>query len=241
MNEELFNSKIKELVKKGRDNHNLVYSADVEEFFKDILPKDKLEAVYEYLKAKNISVDEYEEEPELNSEDTDYLGLYMEELKNVEELSEAEKLRVILEVQNGDSDSTKLLIKSCLKNVTDIAKLYAGQGVLIEDLIGEGNVALTLFVSSLEQITSTEDFDADMARAVMDAMEEIIAESEECKKRDSKVEAKVNKVYDAAKKLKEDLRRNVTVDELVNESGLTQKAVLDAVRLSAGNIEEIDT
>ena len=38
---------------------------------------------------------------------------------------------------------THLLIEIHLADVAEIAKLYAGQGVLLEDLVGEGNLALS--------------------------------------------------------------------------------------------------
>lgn len=42
------------------------------------------------------------------------------------------------------------LIEIFLPQVAEIAKLYAGQGVFLEDLIGEGNVALTMAAEMLD-------------------------------------------------------------------------------------------
>ncbi len=44
---------------------------------------------------------------------------------------------------------------------------------------------------------------------------------------------------DAANALREELRRSVTVEELMEESGLSRKAIEDAVRISGGKIESI--
>ena len=42
----------------------------------------------------------------------------------------------------GEAGAVQLLTQMYLREVADVARLYAGQGVPLEDLIGEGNVAL---------------------------------------------------------------------------------------------------
>ena len=49
----------------------------------------------------------------------------------------------------GDADAKHRMIEIFLPQVAEIAKLYAGQGVFLEDLIGEGNVALTMAAEML--------------------------------------------------------------------------------------------
>lgn len=80
-----------------------------------------------------------------------------------------------------------------------------------------------------------------LARMVMDAMEELIEENSQSGKVDKKVETKVNAVADKARELSEELRRNVTVEELAEESGMSVKTINDAIRMSGFKIENIDT
>ena len=58
--------------------------------------------------------------------------------------------------------------------------------------------------------------------------------------KDNKVLKKVNQVAEKAKELSEELRRKVTVEELCAETGLSEKAVMDAMRLSGYTIEDIE-
>ena len=58
--------------------------------------------------------------------------------------------------------------------------------------------------------------------------------------KDNKVLKKVNQVAEKAKELSEELRRKVTVEELCAETGLSEKAVRDAMRLSGYTIEDIE-
>ena len=58
--------------------------------------------------------------------------------------------------------------------------------------------------------------------------------------KDNKVLKKVNQVAEKARELSEELRRKVTVEELCTETGLSEKAVRDAMRLSGYTIEDIE-
>lgn len=80
-----------------------------------------------------------------------------------------------------------------------------------------------------------------LARLIMDAMEDYIAENAEEARKDRKIADKVNKVADAANALYEELRRKVTVEELMAESGFSRKTIEDAVRMSGDKIEAVDT
>ena len=77
-------------------------------------------------------------------------------------------------------------------------------------------------------------------KMVMDAMEDFISDSMEETQKDNKVLKKVNQVAEKARELSEELRRKVTVEELCTETGLSEKAVRDAMRLSGYTIEDIE-
>ena len=103
----------------------------------------------------------------------------------------------------------------------EIAKLYAGQGVLLEDLVGEGNLALSFGVTMLGSLEKPEEVEGMLGKMIMDAMEEYIAEHAENSKIDKRVEDKVNKVADKARELAEELQRKVTIEELMEETGMS--------------------
>ena len=73
----------------------------------------------------------------------------------------------------------------------------------------------------------------------MDAMEDYIQENTAQEKTDKKVADKVNQVADKARELAEELHRKVTVEELAQETKLTEKTILDAIRMSGYKIEDI--
>ena len=79
-----------------------------------------------------------------------------------------------------------------------------------------------------------------MGKMIMDAMEDYIAENAEEDKKDKRVADKVNKVADAARELAESFGRAVTVAELSAESGMSEKAIREAMRISGGKIEDLE-
>lgn len=124
--------------------------------------------------------------------------------------------------------------------MAEIAKLYAGQGVYLEDLVGEGNMAVAVGVTMLGALEHPSEAEGMLGKMIMDAMEEYIAENAEESDKSKKIADKVNRVADAARELSEELRRKVTVEELMEESGLSRRAIEDAVRMSGGKIEDLE-
>ena len=80
-----------------------------------------------------------------------------------------------------------------------------------------------------------------LAKIVMDAMEEYIADNAEAVKKHRQIADKVNKVADKANELSEDLHRKVTVEELMEETGMSEKYIKEAMRISGDKIESIQS
>ena len=82
----------------------------------------------------------------------------------------------------GDADAKHRMIEIFLPQVAEIAKLYAGQGVFLEDLIGEGNVALTMAAEMLDCAQNAKEAEGTIASMIMEAMENYISENASEKK-----------------------------------------------------------
>ena len=139
-----------------------------------------------------------------------------------------------------DNSACNKLIEIFLPQVVEIAKLYAGQGALVEDLIGEGNVALSMGVTMLDCVESIEEIDGFLAKMIMDAMEEYISDDTDSHQTGEKVLDKVNLVNDKSKEMAEELMRKVTVAELAQEMQMDEEEIRDAIKLSANHMEYIE-
>jgi RNA polymerase primary sigma factor len=67
---------------------------------------------------------------------------YLSSIKYGKLLSASEETGLAKAIARGDKDALDRLIQSNLRLVVKIAQAYAGQGVMIDDLIGEGNLSL---------------------------------------------------------------------------------------------------
>ena len=233
---------LNELKGLAREQGNMVTEAQVMDAFAGLsLSGEQLQMVYDYLLQSKIGIGQHlDPEEYLTEKEMDYLEEYLSEIEGLGDVTEGEKEAITLSAMAGDADAQTRLTEIYLKEVPQIAKLYAGQGVYLEDLIGEGNVALAVGVSMLGSQESAQEALGLLGKMIMDAMESHIRENTDAKKLDAKVADKVNLVADKARELSEELRRNVTVQELAEESGLSENAIRDAIRMSGFKIEGID-
>ena len=239
--ENLFTNILEQVKKTAGEQGNCISREQVEEAFAPLaLSAEQMGMVYDYLHQNKIGVGEPVDLDEyLADEEKDYLDTYLQELKELPELTEGEREAVTLSAMAGDADAQNRLTESFLPEVVEIAKLYAGQGVYLEDLIGEGNMALAIGVTMLGALEHASEAQGMLGKMIMDAMEEYIGLNAEETKKDKRIADKVNKVADAARELSEELHRKVTIEEVVAESGLSRKTIEDAVRMSGGKIEDL--
>ena len=241
--EQLFAQKLEEIKRTAKEQGNCVSKEQVEEAFAGLnLDKEQFQLVFDYLKQHKIGIGEpVNLDDYLSEEETDYLAEYLKQLEALPKVSEGEKEAITLSAMAGDPDAGNALIQIFLPQVVEIAKLYTGQGVFLEDLIGEGNAALTMGVTMLGTVEHAKEAQGMLAKMIMDAMEDFIADNMKEVKQDKLLTDKVNKVADKANELAKELHRKVTVEELMNETGMSRKSILDAVRVSGDKIESIQT
>lgn len=243
MNKEVLFAKTLEQVRSlAKEQGNCVSEEQVQEAFAPLgLDNEQLQMVFDYLVKHKVGIgqpvnmDDY-----LTDEEKDYLQEYLDEIAALPVYTDGQKEAFTIQTMAGDVAAQNKLVEIYLPDVVEISKLYAGQGVFLEDLIGEGNVALAVGVTMLGSLEAPSEAQGMLGKLIMDAMEEYIQENLQNEKEDQKVADKVNLVLEKAKELSEDLHRNVTVEELAAETKLSEKAIRDAVRMSGFKIEYID-
>lgn len=237
--EQLFAKTLEEIKLLAIEQDRVLSKEQVEEAFGSIgMKPEELTPIYDYLKQKKIGIgqpvnpDEY-----LTEEDVDFLSEYLREIDQLPVLSQGEKEAHFIAAMAGERTGKTKTIEILLPDIIDVAKLYTGQGVLLEDLIGEGNVALAIGVEMLGCLEKADEVPGMLVKMAMDAMEELIRETEDENKIDRKVVDKVNEVSAEAKKLAEALNRKITVEELMEETSFSEKKIREAIRMSGNRIE----
>lgn len=237
----LFAKTLEEVRKIAKEQGNCISEAQVQKAFEPLsLDKGQMQMVFDYLVQHKVGIGEpVDLDDYLTDKERNYLQNYLDELEHLPTYSEGEKEAFTISAMAGERDAQNKLVEVYLKAVTEIAKLYTGQGVFLEDLIGEGNVALTYGVSLLGSLEKPSEAEGMLMKLIMDAMEEHIAENADKEKINQRMLEKVNHVLDQAQKLSKEWNRKVTVEELVAETGMTKKSIQDALRISGYKIDYI--
>lgn len=247
MDEKQFREKLAEVTALARSQQMCISKEQIEEAFSDIIKGEEQEKLLlEYLKSQKISVGDKSDLDEfLSLEDKNYIEEYLENLKEIEIMEKEALSEVMLSATAGDAPAQQVVLQQFLPQVAELARLYAGQGPLIEDLIGEGNLALAGAVTQLSCLEAEEDIWEEVSgflgKAMMDAMEALINEDMNEKNVDEQVLEKVNRVADVARELSGDLRRKVSPQEVCANSDLTMDDVAEALRISGNLIDTIET
>jgi RNA polymerase primary sigma factor len=81
---------------------------------------------------------------------SDSLRLYIREISRIPLLSAQSEYTLARRVEAGDREARNHLIEANLRLVISIAKKYVGQGLPLEDLVGEGNIGLIRAVTKFD-------------------------------------------------------------------------------------------
>lgn len=91
------------------------------------------------------------QDTDLNSlTQSDSLRLYLREISRISLLTAASEVYLAKRAEHGDREARNELIEANLRLVVSIAKKYVGQGLSLEDLIGEGNIGLIRAVTKFD-------------------------------------------------------------------------------------------
>ncbi len=239
--EELFLKKLQKLEVLSREQGGMVSQEQADDAFSELsLDAGQKQLIDDYLKKHNVGIGMHAvPEDYLDKQELDYFKEYQEEIKSLPEYSDGEKEAFTISAMAGDRNAQQTLVEIFLPQVLDIAKLYAGQGAMLEDLIGEGNTALAAGVSMLAAMENASEAQGLLTKMIMDAMEELVKEEYDSARTDDKLVKKINKVADKANELAKELERKVTVEELMQETGMSREYILEAIRLSGDRIDTL--
>lgn len=240
--EQEFMALLQKTLKQARENGGLISRDEIAEIFDSIsLQESQLAQVEDYLKANKIIVGAQAGDLDaLPEKERDFLSSYMEIVDSVPKVSDSVLDALKISAMAGERSAQKELSEQMLGSVVDIARLYSGQGVSIEELVGVGNEALVTGVRLLGYLESPDEVEGELGKRIMDSMEDLISSMLDDHATDRRIEDLVNLVADKAHELAEELGRKVTPMELAGEGDVTSDQIMEAVRLTGGKIKDLD-
>src|SRR6187397_1524398 len=165
----------------------------------------------------------------------DILDQYLYEVSTYPLLKPVEEIALARRIRSGDQDALQELVKRNLRFVISVAKKYQNRGLPLIDLIGEGNVGL---------LTAARKFDPDqgvkfISYAVWWIRQAILSA---LANQGRSVRVPLNRASDLAKifrereRLKQELRRDPSPQELSEATGLSPEIVESLQTLNAAEI-----
>lgn len=252
MNPNEFMSRMKELAEIGRAKDNVLTKAEIADYCGNMsLTAEQLGLVYDFLTEHHVEVRGYkksagstaaqtdgeETAPKGTSADSRYLRIYRRELRGLPLYSPEEVEALFERLRAGEEEVIHRVVEAHLNRVVTIAGRYKGRGVLLEDLIQEGNLELMSCVSMLCGSAEAVDIKKEIDKAVKNRLIQLVDEAVAGTDSESSILARVNLLLEATRAFAEENGRIATVQELAEFTHMDMDEIEMYVELSNGEIE----
>ena len=142
------------------------------------LSEEHVEMIYQYLQlppeVQTGEPETEEEEPQIVEEESEeenvYFQMYLDDLEQIEEMSDDEMQEAYAKLLAGDAGVVGTICESWLGSIAEMAIPYAAQGANLQDVIQEGNMGLLLKLSELVGAGEVPGINAILEGAVAAAM-----------------------------------------------------------------------
>lgn len=168
---------------------------------------------------------------------SEFLNMYLEELRDIEKMTAKEEERLIKLILSGDEKAEADYIERKLHKVVEIARGFELTEDYFKELIAEGNVGLLMGLAELKTKEGEKEPIEFIESRIESAMQDFIEESLEIESTANAMVAKVNFVSDAAKKMKEINGSSPTLKELASYTNLTEAELTDIIELSGDELK----
>ncbi len=151
---------------------------------------------------------------------SDSLRLYLREISRIPLLSAQREAELAQRIWQGDRSARNALIEANLRLVVSIAKRYVGQGLALEDLIGEGNIGLIRAVTKFDH-TKGFRFSTYATWWIKQAITRSILEGTRTVRLPVYIMEEVMRVKRTTRQLYQELGREPTADQIGERLGIT--------------------
>jgi RNA polymerase primary sigma factor len=226
------------LFEAGRENGSLT-AEEIALAIDDLeLEAGQLDELYQALEEQHIEIvsseddaDEAEAEEHAIEASTDALQLFLKDIGRVELLTAAQEVELAKRIERGDHRAKQEMIEANLRLVVSIAKRYRNQGLPFLDLIQEGTIGL---VRAAEKFDYRKGFKFSTYATwwIRQAVARALADKARTIRMPVHVVEKLNKIVRSERKLRAELGREPTSEEIGRDLDITAVEV-DQIRRRA--------
>ena len=249
--ENLEAEKVKNIVKKAKENGKITYGELAKEL-EDTNPEqiDKVFDAFEEM-GVNLLNDDFEEEPDIDDlkevedlkldeiTDTSFEGIsvddpvrmYLREIGKIPLLSYEKELELAKRILNNDEEAKQELAEANLRLVVSIAKKYVGRGMLFLDLIQEGNMGL---IKAVEKFDYTKGFKFSTYATwwIRQAITRAIADQARTIRIPVHMVETINRLIRTSRHLLQQLGREPTPEEIAQEMDISVEKVMEIQKIA---------
>ncbi len=171
--------------------------------------------------------------PPLSPEDRNFLQHYKRELEHLDFLEEEALGNLCLEVEeSGDGLAKARLTEQFLPEVLRLAEGYLGRGVLLADLVQEGNIGLMLAMETLgmrEEGCTVREY---LLEEIRIAMEQAVEENRAERQAGDLLAGRLNDLKDQIERLSEELEGQVSMEELSAYADMPVEEIVKLLKLA---------
>ena len=202
------------------------------------LDAGQLDAFYTVLEDEQIEVvagpevepdpREWDAEPEIS---TDTLQLFLKDIGKVPLLTAAQEVELAKKIETGDHAAKQAMVEANLRLVVSIAKRYRNQGLPFLDLIQEGTLGLVRAAEKFDWRKGYK-FSTYATWWIRQAVARAIADKGRTIRMPVHVVEKLNKINRSERKLRGELAREPTIEEIARDLDMPLEEV-EQIRRSA--------
>ncbi len=248
--EEAKKDKVKEIIEKAKSNGKMTYGELASELEED--NPEQIDKVFDAFEDLGLDLEEDLEEPNIEDleevediklEDIDLTAgmdginvddpvrMYLREIGRIPLLTYDQELELAEKVLQGDEEAKQKLAESNLRLVVSIAKKYVGRGMLLLDLIQEGNMGL---IKAVEKFDYTKGFKFSTYATwwIRQAITRAIADQARTIRIPVHMVETINKLIRTSRHLLQQLGREPTPEEIAKEMEIPVEKVMEIQKIA---------
>ena len=205
-----------------------IASADLLPPIDDVLPEAEDLAEIEEVTEKELN------ETEALADDfftDDPVRMYLKEIGKVPLLTPEEEMELAVRVSAGDEEAKRRMTEANLRLVVSIARRYVGRGMVLLDLIQEGNLGLIKAVEKFDY-TKGYKFSTYATWWIRQAITRAIADQARTIRIPVHMVETINKTIRVSRQLLQELGHDPSAEEIAKEMGMPAEKVRDILRIA---------
>ena len=247
-NGDIIKARLGELVETAKAKGSLTYK-EVLEIMGDVeMDSEQFDRMLDTLKSMDIEVQKEEVQPEIslqadpepdeldfivpeNVSIDDPVRMYLKEIGKVPLLTAEEEIELAKRMEEGDLAAKERLCNANLRLVVSIAKRYVNRGMLLLDLIQEGNLGLMKAVEKFDYRKGYK-FSTYATWWIRQAITRSIADQARTIRIPVHMVENINKMIRVSRQLVQELGREPQPDEIAAVMGISEDRVREIIKIA---------